>query len=335
MASRAHSNLDHHCSVSRSRSDSVLPPTKGKPRNPVNEAETLKQHLQADHESEKSQEFQLPPKLPTRWPFGIDRIAELIDANADGRLLAFLCSIADEYEPRNILYQLLLIGPRAFHVMDPMNVKTVLSTNFQDYGLGSRPAVFAPLLGKGIFTQEGTAWKHSRELLRKQFARAQYRNLHHFQEHVNHLISRIGEGGTIDLQPLFFDLTLDVATAVLFGRSVYSLRANTDQSARNRTFAASFDLAQEGLAKRFRFAPFHFLYNPASFRQACKNVHRFVEEYIAENLHQRSSRSDATSLGFMDQIAEESGTIAELRDQMLNVLLAGRDTTACCLSWTL
>lgn len=25
----------------------------------------------------------------------------------------------------------------------------------------------------------------------------------------------------------------------------------------------------------------------------------------------------------------------ELRDQLLNVLLAGRDTTACCLSWTL
>jgi cytochrome P450 len=39
--------------------------------------------------------------------------------------------------------------------------------------------------------------------------------------------------------------------------------------------------------------------------------------------------------GFIKQIAEESQDMKELRDQLLNVLLAGRDTTACCLSWTL
>lgn len=138
-----------------------------------------------------------------------------------------------------------------------------------------------------------------------------------------------------DLQPLFFDLTLDVATAVLFGQSVYSLRANIDQDARNREFAESFNLAQEGLAKRFRIAPFHFLYNPRAFREACKKVHCFVEEYIEERQTRDESKSGTASSWFMDQVAQESSTTAELRDQLLNVLLAGRDTTACCLSWTL
>ena len=41
----------------------------------------------------------------------------------------------------------------------------------------------------GIFTQEGIAWKRSRELLRKQFVRAQYKNLNHFREHVDTAIS--------------------------------------------------------------------------------------------------------------------------------------------------
>lgn len=204
-----------------------------------------------------------------------------------------------------------------------------------DYGFGCRPAIFAPLLGNGIFTQEGAAWKHSRELLRRQFVRAQYQNLHHFREHVDNLVERIGAGGIVDLQPLFFDLTLDVATAVLFGRSVYSLRANIDQNARNREFAESFNIAQEGLAKRFRIAPFHFVYNPRTFRQACKRVHQFVEEYIEERQARKNSISDDSSSWFMDQVAQESATNAELRDQLLNVLLAGRDTTACCLSWTL
>ena len=73
---------------------------------------------------------QHPPELPTRWPLGIDRIKELWDSNAEGRLLAFLCSIAKNYEPHNMLSQYLLFGPRAFHILNPKNLEVVLSTNF-------------------------------------------------------------------------------------------------------------------------------------------------------------------------------------------------------------
>lgn len=218
--------------------------------------------------------------------------------------------------------------------------ETLLLTRFYgvgriDYGFGARPKIFAPLLGNGIFTQEGFAWKHSRELLRKQFIRVQYQNLDDFREHVDNLISRLPSNGIVDLQPLFFDMTLDTATALLFGRSVYSLRAGIDQHEENRLFAESFDIAQEGLAKRFRIAPWHFLYNPPSFRKACANVHRFVEGYIRESNLEKVEDHEMKKYGFIKQIAEESTSLEELRDQLLNVLLAGRDTTACCLSWTL
>ncbi|KAK2753244.1 hypothetical protein FQN54_007935 [Arachnomyces sp. PD_36] len=282
----------------------------------------------------KSKGCQLPPELPKRWPLGIDRIKELWDSNSEGRLLAFLCSVAKDYEPRNNLYQFLLFGPRAFHILHPSNVQALLSTNFKDYGFGVRREIFAPLLGDGIFTQEGAAWKHSRELLRKQFARTQSQNLHHFSEHVDNLFQRLPEDGVVDLQPLFFSLTLDTTTALLFGSSSYSLRANIDQDTENRIFAESFNIAQEGLAKRFRLAPWHCLYNPREFRQACSNVHRFVDRYIAKLRKEGTPFSDETH-GFINQVANESESDESLRDQLLNVLLAGRDTTACCLSWTL
>lgn len=99
----------------------------------------------------------MPPELAKKWPLGIDRIKQLWDSNADGRLLAFLCSIAKDYDGRNNLCQHLLFGPRAYHILHPANVEALLSTNFKDYGFGCRPAVFAPLLGNGIFTQEGQA----------------------------------------------------------------------------------------------------------------------------------------------------------------------------------
>lgn len=277
-------------------------------------------------------------------------------------MLAFLCSIAKDYEPGNNLCQYLLVGPRAFHVLHPKNLEVVLSTKSEgtktisclraaasakgvlDYGFGCRPAVFAPLLGNGIFTQEGAAWKHSRELLRKQFVRAQYRDLRCLHEHAANLISCLPVNGDVDLQPLFFNLTMDVITELLFGRSVYTLRAQIDQAEENKVFAESFHVAQEGLAKRFRLAPFHFLYNPRSFREACKTVHEYVERYIDEQGFMEKTRFGKEGAGddqqdpdswFIEQVAKESATANDPRDQLLNVFFAGRDSTACCLSWTL
>jgi cytochrome P450 len=134
---------------------------------------------------------------------------------------------------------------------------------------------------------------------------------------------------------LFFSLTLDTTTALLFGKSIYSLRAAVDQDRENRDFAESFNVAQEGLAKRFRLAPWHFFYNPPAFRAACKVVHRYVEKYIERRVLAVDNSDADDKAGLVDQMAGESSSDEELRDQLVNILLAGRDTTACCLSWTL
>ena len=249
----------------------------------------------------------------------------------------------------------MLSGPRVFHTLDPQNVETILSNNFEGrgsypqfiaimctglttligYGFGVRRAVFYPLLGDGIFTQEGSAWKHSRELLRKQFARIQYQNLDHFRDHVDNLIECLPTSRAIvDLQPLFFNLTLDTTTALLLGRSVHSLKPKADTAIRD--FQESFNAAQEGLAKRFRIAPWQSLYNPAKFRRACATVHQFVDDYIRERANrEKEANQEPSRYGFIDQLALESQDPQSLRDQLLNILPAGRDSTACSLSWTL
>ena len=88
-------------------------------------------HSQADITFGARHGCQPLPQLTTRWPLGIDRIRELWTSNSEGHLLAFLCSIAKDYEPGNNLTQYLLFGPRAFHILHPKNVEAILSTNFQ------------------------------------------------------------------------------------------------------------------------------------------------------------------------------------------------------------
>ena len=165
----------------------------------------------------------------------------------------------------------------------------------------------------------------------------QYQNMNVFREHVDNLLERLYiSTGKVDLQPLFFKFTLDTTTALLLGRSVYSLRAVDVNDTGNKDFAENFDIAQGGLAKRFRLAPWHFLYSPPQFRRSCSVVHQFIDEYISERgLDKEKGSRQGSSESFIDQLAQESGSHEMLRDQLLNILLAGRDTTACCLSWTL
>lgn len=80
------------------------------------------------------------------------------------------------------------LGELAFGTIEPANLEAILSTNFQGYDMGPRRKVMGPLFGDGIFTQEGSDWKHSRALLRAQFLHKQYDELEVFREPVDNLL---------------------------------------------------------------------------------------------------------------------------------------------------
>lgn len=55
-----------------------------------------------------------------------------------------------------------ILGQEIISTCDPECIKTVLATNFTDYGIGPRIDAMGPLLGKGIFTLDDVPWQHSR-----------------------------------------------------------------------------------------------------------------------------------------------------------------------------
>ena len=107
------------------------------------------------------------------------------------------------------------------YTIEPDNVKTILSTKFEDWRITPRRyQVFGPVIGPGIFVVNGAAWERSRALIRPNFTRQQVADLDTFETHVGHLIDAIPrDGSTIDLQEMFFSLTMDSATEFLFGQS--------------------------------------------------------------------------------------------------------------------
>jgi len=212
-----------------------------------------------------------------------------------------------------------------------------LTITLTDFGFGDRPPTFAPLLGDGTFTQQGRAWKHSREMLRPLFSANRVNNFTQIQEHVEQLISCIPQNQVVDFQPLFFRLTLDTTTYLLFGRSIDSLGT---QSAQSESFSESFRITQYFLAQRGRLGSFYWLIGGKAFRSACATVHEFIDGAIrdaltTEKLNKISKLETASDYVFLNALIKETQDPKILRDQLLNILLAGRDTTACCLALAL
>ena len=101
-------------------------------------------------------------------------------------------------------------------------------------------------------------------------------------------------------------------------------------------FAGEFDIAQDYIIKQFRLLDLYWFIGGRKFREACKSVQAFVEEMIRRRQESTDrSQQKADRYIFFDAVAQDTRDKDELRDQLINILLASRDTTACLLSWTL
>lgn len=236
--------------------------------------------------------------------------------------------------------------PKFFHLdliftIEAENIKTVLATKFKDYELpATRKKAFHPLLGWGIFTNDGADWKHSRELLRPNFALDQVADLDNFEEHLGLMVNAIPKDGktTVDLQELFFSLTIDTATEFLFGESTNVLLGrDSPESKANLKFAEAWQQSQLELENRLLS---NFLYRaPKQFKQNVKIVHEHLDRYVQQGLQYRKDfildPEKATSKNgryvFIHELVKAIDDPMRVRDEILNVLLAGRDTTASLL----
>ncbi|KII83768.1 hypothetical protein PLICRDRAFT_168657 [Plicaturopsis crispa FD-325 SS-3] len=112
--------------------------------------------------------------------------------------------------------------------VDPENIKTILSTDFNNYVKGETFGfTTASLLGSGVFNSDGEMWKFHRSMTRPFFTRDRVSDFDNFEKHSADLIEqmkhRLRGGYAIDFQDAILRFTLDSATEFLFGNCVHSL----------------------------------------------------------------------------------------------------------------
>lgn len=278
------------------------------------------------------------PRRTTWYPWSLDSVYEAIQTNLQNKAMEFwlrgFLTWGHKENPYTI--EAYMAGQRLILTADVENIKAILATQFGDFGKGEQfNKDWHEFLGDSIFTTDGEKWRDSRQLIRPQFIKDRVSDINTFEKHCEILIPMLGgsaDGSTVDAADLFFKFTLDAATDFLLGKSVDSLHGDTTG------FAEAFNHAQHIQAIVARAGPLNWIIPRKQFRKDIKLINHFCDQYIDATLQLNQDELEKTSKSddgytFLHALAGFTKDRTMLRDQLVAVLLAGRDTTACTLSW--
>lgn len=307
------------------------------------------------------------PAVP-RGFFGIGWLLRSIWATRHDRGPQYVAENMDEQVGRGVhTCVLAILDYELILTRDPDNVQAVLATQAQDWDIGEhRTASWGPMFGHGVFTSRGERWKQSRALVRPQFTMGHINDLDLIERHIRHLFAAIdrrhkcrGDGPDekgwtreFDLQPLFYNLTLDVTTELIYGYSVHSQNPSKRlelpkipgyDAPDRESIGRHMDAGKAWIETRGALWKYRWLLPTREFNDHCAAINRYADWFV----HMRLQRGDAYLDGLqpddehvwrdrfvlLHELAKSTQDPIELRSQTLNILTAGRDTTAALLGW--
>ncbi|ORZ16397.1 cytochrome P450 [Absidia repens] len=238
--------------------------------------------------------------------------------------------------------------PRSIMTIDPRNVDYILKDNFENYVKGAMLNDAAgDLLGHGIFNANGEAWKYQRKTaasifntkkISDQFTTVFLTQLQHMNYHI---FDTAADNG----QPLDFHDTMLRFTLNYFMEIGFGVELNALSSGNNLPFIRSFDICQANVFQRFANPAFQwtetlsawFMPWKTTIAQHLDIIDDFAYGVIEDRqrgLNHGEERNDLLSK-FMETTNEHGQKLSkeELRDVVLNFVIAGRDTTAQTISW--
>ncbi|KAI7861836.1 cytochrome P450 [Spinellus fusiger] len=232
--------------------------------------------------------------------------------------------------------------------IDPRNVEHILKTNFENYVKSKHFSYSVEhLLGHGIFNANGEQWKWQRKAASHIFNVKNFRD--HFTDvfisHMDTMRECILDKAVISSEPIDFHdamyrYTLDSFVLIGFG-----VRLDALKTSEVVPFAESFDACQEYSFEKLinPFSKWMRMFreitrpNEKTVDQHIKTVDGFASDVINARRQQNANGEEHTDLlsRFMKAKNEKGETLnnKELRDTILNFIIAGRDTTAQALSW--
>lgn len=223
-----------------------------------------------------------------------------------------------------------------FLVADPLQVRHVLQENHANYRRTPLHDRLKTVMGEGLVTSEGELWQRQHRLLQPAFRAERIRRFVEVMgDAAAELASRwhaaAAADQVLDIAREMSDLTLDIVVRCMFGQ---------ERRGGDAAISAAVQEMQAWVADRFwSVAPgwTERLPTPANrrFRHALATVDAVVERIVAERLAAGQAGDDL--LGMLLLAAEDGVGVdaRQVRDEVMTMLLAGHETSAAALTWTL
>lgn len=146
-----------------------------------------------------------------------------------------------------------------------------------------------------------------------------------------------GTGFVIDIKERLLDLSLRMITDFLLGTSADPGATASDATDWMDKFAAEFNTAFKWISKRERFKIFYWMVDGLEFRKSCSAAKRLVDELICRAMELRKTEKlgSASSESYiaLEPLLHHEQDPKPIRDQYMNLILAGKDSSGALLSW--
>ncbi|KAF5341462.1 hypothetical protein D9758_013949 [Tetrapyrgos nigripes] len=288
---------------------------------------------------------------------------KIAKALGESTLTGYTGDVAHEWSKQyGNAYSFSAFGTYRVMTTEPEHIKAILATQFDDFHKGPlEEDQWMSLLGLGVFNSDGDMWKFHRNMTRPFFSKVRISDFDLFERHAEDTLSLISErlasGTPVDFQDAVGRFTLDSATEFLFGKSVNSLSAGLlypeshplakDASAHfldhpSTKFATAFSKGQEVIAERSIYGRYWKLVefwedNALKHRKSVEEFIRPILDNALDNRKNDVARGDVKEVGeetFLEHLIELTEDKKVVMDELLNILLAARDTTASLLTFS-
>jgi len=256
----------------------------------------------------------------------------------------------EEYGNKEGIYKI-VIGPRSVVVVsDPVVLKRILQNSKENYTKGILSEVLEPIMGKGLIPADPITWKSRRRAIVPGFHKkwlAETTDLmvqcaENLCDELEYTIKASSANmATVNMEEKFTSASLDIIGKAIFDydfgsverespviRAVYSVLREAERRA--QSVIPYWDLP--GATKVFPDQKSHnenlMLLNAVLDELIRKAMKEPDQEFSEDNPH-------LSMLQYLVQTRNEDVTTRQLRDDLMTLLIAGHETTAACLTWTL
>lgn len=297
------------------------------------------------------------PQVVGRWPGNLDILLQMMIAFKTSYILDVYLQLFEQYQSTTL--NLRILWRDNIISMDQEHLKFVLATGFHLFWRGiAQKERMELVLGSGIFNRDDETWKLHRNIARPFFAKERYSDFEVFEKHCALTLSIISsyelDGYPLDVQDLFGRFIMDAASEFLFGKNLDTLSGTLPVAGKAKmgpkgslsedrwgSFTAAFEMAQVNITNRGRLGSIWPLFE--LFKDKNEEHSRVIREWLDPLVrHVLDERAEMEKAGiskctseknFLQHLADNSQDPVFIRDQLLNMLLASRDTTSVTLSF--